>query len=88
MRVEIMDGRVQAHGETSGSYLFCTKSGVTLRYNVQKSDQLPVTTAKHEIKNFFRCNFFGDILARNKKGEYEIFNAIKRISKNDLNMSK
>ena len=41
MYVELTDKHMEAHGDAGGSYEFCTKSGMTLRYDVSKSDPFP-----------------------------------------------
>ena len=51
MQVELTDEHIHAHGRAGGSYEFCTKHDMTLRYEVSKSDQLPVTTIKNVKKN-------------------------------------
>ena len=34
-RVELTDEHIEAHGGAGGSYLFCTKAGMKLRYDVK-----------------------------------------------------
>ena len=41
MHVELTDEHMDAHGGAGGSYEFCTKSGMTLRYDVSKNDPFP-----------------------------------------------
>ena len=40
---------MEGHGDAGGSYEFCMESGVTLRYDVSKSDPLPRSTIKNNI---------------------------------------
>ena len=47
MYVELTDKHMDTHGGAGGSYEFCTKSGMTLRYDVSKSDPLPRKTVKN-----------------------------------------
>ena len=47
MHVELMHEHMEAHGGAGGSYEFCTKYGMTLRYDVSKGDQLSRATLKN-----------------------------------------
>ena len=51
MNVETTDEHMDAHGGGGGSYEFCTKHDMTLRYDVSKSDPLPVRTVKNIKKS-------------------------------------
>ena len=51
MQVELTDEHMETHGISSGSYEFCTKSGMTLFYYVSKSDPLPNITVKNIKKS-------------------------------------
>ena len=42
MCVELTDEYIDAHDGAGGSYEFCTKTGMTLRYDVSKSDPFVV----------------------------------------------
>ena len=50
MPVELTDKHMDAHSGAGGSYEFCTKSDMTLRYDMSKSDQLTGITVKN-VKN-------------------------------------
>ena len=41
---------MDTHGSAGGSYEFCTKSDMTLRYEVSKTDQLPRGMVKNMKK--------------------------------------
>ena len=47
MAVELTDEHMDAHGGAGGSYDFFTKCGMTLRYDVSKSDPLPNRTIQN-----------------------------------------
>ena len=50
MNVELTDEHMEEQGGAGGSYYFCTKSSMTLRYDVSKSDPLPHETVKYAKK--------------------------------------
>ena len=53
MRVELKDDRMDAHRGAGNSYEFCTKSGVTLRYDVQKA--IHCRAKRSKIQKNHRC---------------------------------
>ena len=50
MHVELTDEHIDAHGGAGSNYEICTKSDMTLRHDVSKSDSLLRETVKN-IKN-------------------------------------
>ena len=55
MHVELTDEQMDTHGDAGVSYEFCMKSGMKLRYDVSKSDQLTSSTIKNiKIKSIMQ----------------------------------